>query len=263
MGLRRIAPYRRGDGTAVAGHFRQIRERLDGRTGDALRAAGGHNPLLQLGSPSDEDKAANPLESRGVKRGVYGRGMQMGGATVAAFTILDSDFTGADFSNATFPEFGKVSRSTFDGANLTIATLSMMKMKKNSFRGTNLRGASCQYTTFRGSDFTDADFTGSRLEGADLRGCTWTRTNMKNVKLNNANSEITPDSNLFRVARYERFTFDDVAARTGTDHDTLRVLLWANDIEVRDNKTAELVTGDFDPEQHHIPIWAVEKLLAA
>lgn len=39
------------------------------------------------------------------------------------------------------------------------------------------------------------------------------------------------------------------------------VMLWAGEVEARDNETKQRVSGsDFDPEKHHFPVWEVERL---
>lgn len=222
-----------------------------------------HNALTQLQEQPAGETTTSTVDPRSFEKVAVmrsradARGLNLANITFRVYTVTESDFSNADLTNASFPEYGSVRRSSFDGATMVGMQLGAVIMKKNSFKGARLDRTAAQNANFKGSDFSGASLDGTVLWGANLKKCTWKDTDMRGAILNNA-YEAKPDSNLFRTALYERFAFDEAARRLGVDDDTLKVLIWAQDVEVRDNQTCELVHEDFDPTRHHIPIWSLE-----
>jgi hypothetical protein len=61
-----------------------------------------------------------------------------------------------------------------------------------------------------------------------------------------------------RYIEYPRLSPEEVKQVTGWDDDEFFARVWAGDVEVRDNKTREVVTdGSFNADRHHIPRWGV------
>jgi uncharacterized protein YjbI with pentapeptide repeats len=267
MAFQKIDPYKRDDGTPVAGYLRKIREHFTGKTGEAFRGMS-RSALTQMdiineasvppastSSPPIEFKRKfDPFDENHQKK-TDARGITHVGLTFSAKVWRDSDFSDSTLFGSKFGEFASIRECVFDDSDMTGAELYSVTAKHNSFRRANMSKMLGAFTSFRGSDFTDAVLDDACLYAADLRQCKWHGVSMKNVRLNNS-QEVIPHR-VFRVAKYEKYSFDEVSQQTDIPVETLMVLIWAEGIEVRDEK-GELVKENFDAKLHHIPVWAFQ-----
>jgi hypothetical protein len=65
------------------------------------------------------------------------------------------------------------------------------------------------------------------------------------------------DRTVRQFAEYERFTLDDAADLLNVDRDTLAILVWGGEVEMRNNYTGDVVTSG-DAADGHIPVWAIQ-----
>lgn len=168
---------------------------------------------------------------------------------------------GLDLRGANFT--GHVEHFDFSGADLRGAHFismtnqsAQMILMKGTFKGANLRGASLRNVAvvgddvrFDDADVTDADFTGALL-GRDLGGARLTSQQF---------------DSLGERARYAppAVSVEDVKRESGiTDEDELRIMLWSGELEVRALRDNEIVVGEYDPNEHYIPEWALRELVA-
>lgn len=120
---------------------------------------------------------------------------------------------------------------------------------------------------FDGVLLEGGDFTGARFNGADLTGLYLPDHSVTSCRVILTGSNITSGqvadllySNPAYCANqlvYERHSFDDLQSRTGWDNAETMVQIWTGAVEVRDNETQQLVTGQYDRNRHHIPQWAL------
>jgi hypothetical protein len=146
----------------------------------------------------------------------------------------------------------------FDDADMAQATMTNAVLAGASLQRANLTGMNGSGTNFAGSDFRDANFTEVQLPGADLRNCNWVGvTGTRSLSFVRRNT-LTAGATRHEPPHYEQFSFTEAAESFGVDDDTFRVLLWAGDIEVRDDATSALVDTAFDAHLQHVPVWQIQ-----
>jgi uncharacterized protein YjbI with pentapeptide repeats len=169
----------------------------------------------------------------------------------------------------------------FGGANLNGARFGAYTSKhkigvRGSVRDTSFDGASCAQTSFvnmrflgkvsfRGADLTDANFLrvslGAMLpEGGQVPITTidFTDSNVTGQQIDQVlerNLDTEPDSAPSII--YRTYNVQEACDTLGVNETELMVLIWVQDIEVRDNVTKALVRTGFNKDRHHIPQWAL------
>ena len=181
------------------------------------------------------------------------------------------NFTGSNLGSVQCYE-GSLERCVFDDSDLSFADLDSAFMRKGSFRRANLDNVTAAGALFGRGDFTDAtaksanllkaslaksvldgaNFTNAMLAGASLKKCSWKGTNMNGVVLMKRDEKGRIDLK----AQYEKYTVSDLQKHYGVDMDTIITAAWSGDLEIRDNETLDIVTGEIDPRRHHIPVWS-------
>lgn len=223
---------------------------------------------------------------------VLGGGMSSGVMNVGPHSVIkfkldiaDGDFSQLDLSDSLFSARDMInfdfSGSTLDGGKFSPdpddAWRTTMGLVDVKFRGASLRGLSFEavslsgYCDFREADvadvnFSDVDFAASGANELDVRGANITREQFDDlnarVPVTYANGSLEPVYHDRCRITYDEYGMDEFCAALDLDRDTLKVLLWAGDVEARDNFSKEAVRPeDFDPGKHHFPQWEVQRLL--
>lgn len=200
------------------------------------------------------------------------------GAEVGAEFIARVDYRRANLPDATFAYH--TSFCDFRGARLNRARFgvnpSSILLTRGSIRDTSFDGASCVDTkftnirflgevNFRGADLTGADFSRASI-GAMLAEngqvpetvMDFTDSNLTGEQLDrlveyNVNSDL---QSAYRII-YETISVEDACEQLGVTAEELGVLIWAQDVEVRDNVTHGRVRGSYNVARHHIPVWGL------
>lgn len=182
--------------------------------------------------------------------------------------------------------------STLDGSNFVFEP--GYTTERISFEGASLRdvkmsgGARIRYeVNLKNADLTGADFGDLAIEPmyrsstnpafnvelgvlyTEVNGYFFNSTKVVDVRGSNISSrqiaalsaKIPADGSKgpFPV-RYDQYTATEAQKVLGVGEDDMMILLWAGDIEVRDNETKLPVTGTFDKDKHHIPQWEMQRL---
>jgi uncharacterized protein YjbI with pentapeptide repeats len=149
-------------------------------------------------------------------------------------SVRDTSFDGASCVNASFVNIRFLGTVTFRGANLTGVDFSRVSL------GAMLSEDGVVPET--SVDFTDSNVTGDQIDQI----------------LRSNKVEIEKDG--FPL-KYRRFTFSEVCDALDVGPDDLAVMVWAGDVEVRDNDTGARVTGVFRANRHHVPQWGLARVL--
>jgi hypothetical protein len=199
------------------------------------------------------------------------------GADFTGATLTDSSLSGTNFSGAILRR-ATISNVTaygavFDNADLTGAIIANCTMSDASFRRVTAHNAALENVVLFRADLSDADFTkaawgevrgqDTNLTGVEFTGVKFRYVNLQDANLNGKQArQIIGDKGfaydtLPHVIRYNQLSFDEANEELALDKEEFTVLMWLGEVEVRDNHTGALVTSDFDPENHHVPAWAV------
>jgi hypothetical protein len=173
--------------------------------------------------------------------------------------------------------------SDWSNANMPDSKIFLTEMCDINFAGANLRNAKI------GRSY--AQMENVSLDGADLEGAVFDNTQMFNVSLRGANVKGTVfnlsnnstrvcsmdfrDSNI-SAEQYDqivkagpwsskteilinKYCLDDIAAVTGDDKETLGMMVWVGELELR-NKADDSPATDtqYDEELHYVPQWAMQ-----
>lgn len=119
-------------------------------------------------------------------------------------------------------------------------------------RDTNLRKCEWGSISLRGVNMSGADVTGAHLP-EDLTGTNITREQFESL---------APIRNSEEGARYrvKEVSMDELAAAFGGDRDSVAVMVWAGDVEVRERATNEVVASGFDIDKHYVPHWGLANI---
>lgn len=187
---------------------------------------------------------AQPIRPVTALRGIQAadlRRANLGGATLTSH-VSSCDLRGANLDGISVdPEMRHIFFSNTDmtAASCVGALFERINFLGGiSFRGANLLGASFKNVSFGGNAGAVVDFRDSNIT-AD--------------QLNDATSSLDPGANNVTVL-YPSLTFQEASEKLGINEDELAVLVWAGDIEVRDQQ-GRVVTDGFDTTQHRICIW--------
>lgn len=199
-----------------------------------------------------------------------------------------SSFERCDFDNLSMRRMGngsldhpKPSREPAEGMNLKIRDC---HFTRGDFRHSNLICAEVTDCTFERTYFEkvearQANFSGSQgrlsfarcnLRQADFTGIdlnvTFQQTPVHEATWNNSSID-------FRLLGaheyaqfepfYENYSFEEAIQQNtanGLTDRRFEFMVLSGIVEVRDNSTMKKVTSGFDPDKHHIPPWAYEKL---
>jgi hypothetical protein len=179
----------------------------------------------------------------------------------------DETFQNVDFSykKFIFPEMAEV---RFESCELNAAVFAPPRAR-SGMPGSplTLERVSFVNSSLRHAEFLNCDFYGVDLANCDLTGAHFTDCVVSGrLRLvgSNVTAEQVADLMKFtepqdrRHIEYSRLTPEEVKQATGWDDDEFFARVWAGDVEVRDNKTREVVTdGSFNADRHHIPRWGV------
>lgn len=181
---------------------------------------------------------------------------------------------GVNLEGANF-ESVYLSTANLDGANLDGTNWANSRLmlrgwdntspaNRLSFKNASLRGADLTNAHFQLCDMSGANLTGAKLKGAILP------RDLTNIRITNEQfEELTADGmSLDEPYRYEypKRTFQEAIEELGLDESKFEYLVLSKVIRIRNNKTNRIVTSNFDPEKHHVPVWEIEaakKALAA
>jgi uncharacterized protein YjbI with pentapeptide repeats len=208
-------------------------------------------------------------------KGVNGRGLVATGGNFTGAAFIESDMSGSDFTHT---QLGvrEITNSKFDDVNFTGTSF------EYSFTGTSFEYSfppAVEGSSLRGANFTDADLAdtnfapfnptnmfddGAEWPSTDLSDATWTGAKTANMVVRQVLSgeALTvhgdaSDRTVRQLAEYERFTLDDAADLLNVDRDTLAVLVWGGEVEMRNNYTGDVITSG-DTADGHIPVWAIQ-----
>lgn len=191
-------------------------------------------------------------EIRGVtKRGHNFQANKLNGTWLKNVDVRDSDFSGSLIG---WLHMHDVDMS---GARLRDVTFHAVTFCDVSMRGADLRGATffrCGVEGGKTLDLTDSNVTRAQIDALEIEQ--FAPATEEDDELRGA-----PKYPREGQIEYRQYHPDDIVDRFGVAADTLKVLMWAGDVEVRDNRTYGLVPSDrYDPRRHHIPQWAVPPL---
>lgn len=196
------------------------------------------------GTPPEDKRSS--LTKEKILTGVSFDGQNYSGSIFTAGTYARCSFKNTNLKNA---KFGGRSKGT--------------KMEIVNFDFSDLRGAVFKDIWFNNVSFEGADLTGTKFEKVWvsstgtvlLAGAKLAAETFDELAFSSPLPPIDPKASF----RYRRLHAIEAASRLGVDDNEMKVLLWAGDVEVRDNDTLQRVVGRYDPERHHIPEWAAQR----
>jgi hypothetical protein len=156
----------------------------------------------------------------------------------------------ADFSWSTFA-FVDLDKADLRGINFDFSRV------PGTMRNANLTGASLTGADLGGCRMDDVILTGADVSGATLPA-DLTAVNITKEQFDSLNG-VNPDSTNFRPYRVKEATMEELINTVG-DKDSVMIEMWAGDIEVRDRATSQITQGEFDPNEHYVPHWELERL---
>jgi uncharacterized protein YjbI with pentapeptide repeats len=210
--------------------------------------------------------------------GVQGQGGNFSEALFSDAYVRHSDFDGANFQRSRSDSAGFVDTSCND-CDFTGAMLTNSYVENARFRNVNFTDADLRYTNFATFSVRDPGDYPSPQHGVveivttDLTGVTWTGANLQNTVFVRQYPPGAVDADVFTRswttnggreyecwfrANYDKFTAEQTADMLGVSVDELGVLVWAEMLEVRDNKTGVIVTDNYHLNNLHVPKWALD-----
>lgn len=178
-------------------------------------------------------------------------------------TVSDTKFTsgtaGKEIRHLSFEN------CTFDGNFFVTCAFQDVNFSSCSFKDVTFDAISLGGVKFTDCDFNGATFDMIRLYGdLDFRG-----SNITKRQLDSFISDLEdygdgdPETRFlspFKIV-YDKFSPERIVDEFDISDEELKVLLWVEDVEVRDNDTYTRVPiSGFDTTLHHIPQWAVQEL---
>ena len=170
--------------------------------------------------------------------------------------LEESNFMGGQLANSSFSftnlRGANLSQADLSNSDLTDARLKKAWLKNASLVGANLTATELIHTNMEGVDLSGATLRNVFISGrTSFRGANWKGAVVKDIMI----GSIPEDYGAARV--WEQTTFHDAINHFGLSEKRFEYLVLSGAIEVRDNKTLEIVKGNYDPDRHHIPPWVV------
>jgi uncharacterized protein YjbI with pentapeptide repeats len=204
------------------------------------------------------------------------------GGLTTAFFVDNVDFSGDVFSSYVLDPFGNISRGDFTGATFAGAgtdrhELSAMRFDRCVFRNADMKDMVIEACDFNACEFAEAntsnwffrvanrieesDFTDADMRGWRIRDDGWNKLEVIRCKLSGADQSGTDPVVLRQMwhggSDYDRYTIAQAAAIAGADVQEFSVLVWAGDVEARNNQTLEIAKSW--GAGIHIPGWALKQ----
>jgi hypothetical protein len=135
-----------------------------------------------------------------------------------------------------------------------------------TFRGSSLQDVSFENCKFTGTiDLRETNLNGVRfgevggVESIDVRGSNITK---KQYEYLCAKLKKLTSSEPTNKVIIDKYSVEDVRKETGLDTETLGVLMWSGEMDIRDRVTDETVSpSSFNPETHYVPQWVMQEFV--
>lgn len=147
--------------------------------------------------------------------------------------------------------YGNFSDSHLRGANIVDTIIKDTFFLKTDGPNLNLSG-----TTIENSSFVDCELPSTDFTGGSVKECEIEETNFAGSEWDNTKVAWGPIYATGEV--YEQYSFNSAIKLFGVSEKQFEFMVISKAIEVRDNKTKQKVTSNFDPRKHHIPVWTVK-----
>jgi|LakMenEpi03Aug12_release.lakeMendotaPanAssembly.Ray.scaffolds.fasta_scaffold84306_3 hypothetical protein len=154
----------------------------------------------------------------------------------------------------------------FRGSDLSCAEFRADLLSGVSFEGANLRGANMEYVEFDNVSFVDANVTGLQLHGTELvlrsadpdRPCIrFEGSNVTAEQIDALETKLGDDDRGLNIFSFDHLTVPEAAERLDMDPDTLRVVLWADGVQLRRRDGSRV---DVIDEDSVVPLWELHRI---
>lgn len=175
--------------------------------------------------------------------------------------------TDSTIRNCSFQSFAlkstQIRDNTFENSRLCLVTYKA-ELEQNQFTACDLQNSYLSFLDVRETNFHSCNFSKSSIESTNFHSGNITDTSFANSKIKKSVLSSSMDLCDFKGAKlndvmYQRKHFQEVRNLLEISDRQFEFLVLSGVIEVRDNKTLQVVTGGFDPDEHHIPQWGFPK----
>lgn len=154
-------------------------------------------------------------------------------------------------SNIKDSTFNKVymADSTIEDTNMDNVRFYDIKARHTRWQNVHLEDCRFSSCTYQENSFDGVKFLRPEIFSTEIEDSVWKNTSLLDL----------PEDFNKRSLSYEEISFEDFVRETNLTKNQFEYLVLSGSIEARDNMTGKRIRSDFNPDNHHVPIWELSK----